>query len=119
MFSQFEGRRKLVVLVSVLCVAYICPQQVYAISPNAASSAMKVLASSSERPVPRERSATGARAAVGTASPILVFGLLGLAIIAAGISFRMICDSSVNDGFFARPDRKVHASEHRVESHYS
>ena len=115
----FEKRGQQVVLVSVFCVACICTQPVYAISTKAASFATMVLTSSSERPGPRERSGAGVRGAVLTASPLLVFGLLGLAILAAGVSIRMICGSPVNDAFFAHSDRKVHAREHRVASHYT
>jgi hypothetical protein len=119
MLLRVEECAKQVILVAIVCVACICQQAVYAMSQTAASSARTVLTSFSERALPREPSAVRARDTVLIATPILVFGLLGLAIITAVISIRMICGSPANNASSARPARKVHAGEHRVASHYT
>ena len=119
MLLRVEGYAKQVILVAIVCVACICQQAVYAMPQTASSSAQTVLMSFSERALPREPSAVGAPETLLIAAPILVFGLLGLAIITAVISIRMICGSSANNALLARPARKVHTSEHRVASHYT
>ena len=106
-----------------LSLASFCSQLMLIAAFWAVSTYSQPIYGQGELSIPAKPATSSARAVLLPGSPLLLFGLLGLAVIVAALSVRMVCSSPVTSAASSPASspasQRVNAPEQTVLSHFT